>query len=110
MSFNARNTDPSTSHSAADNDVVKRRDKAAVQNLFVQHDPRGIADFQLDQLMGGAMNGKWRKRRSDLTREGFLIKVGEIVNPATHKTQIVWGLKRKQQQPQVLQQSTFSFD
>ena len=112
MSFNARNSDPGTSHLAADDDSAKRKDRATVWAIFKQQG-RPLADFQMEQLLGGSNNGKWRKRRSDLSRDGFLIAMGEARNPATGKSQIMWGIPAvPEDQPQLsnaVKQSSFEF-
>ena len=96
MSLNARNTDPHTSHLAAGEDHDKRRDRVTVWTLFMQCDPLPMADFMMEQRLGGANNGKWRKRRSDLSRDGMLSGVGTVINPATGKNQILWAVTRTQ--------------
>jgi len=108
MSFNARNSDPATSHNAATYDTAKRQDRKTVWELFLQCSP--MSDWQLEQRLGGAMNGKWRKRRSDLSRDGLLVPVldanGNVVtttSPATRKKQIlwmIWKIFRTTQQPE----------
>jgi hypothetical protein len=87
MSFNARNSDPPTSQMAAED--LPHVDSAKVWAQFHEH--RKLADFQLEAHLGGPMNGKWRKRRSDLVREKLLVDSGEmIVNPRSHKLVVVW--------------------
>ena len=95
MSLNARNTDPHTSHDAAVPDGVKRHDLMKVWMLF-KRAGRPLADYQLEELLGGAMNGKWRKRRSDLTREGALVAYGETLCPHTGRRQIQWMIAPKE--------------
>ena len=90
--FNARNSDPNTSHAAAKLDAAKIKDRATVWQLFFHADPKPFADFQMEIELGGTRNGKWRKRRSDLTRDGFLVEVGEIRNPNTKKMVKLWGV------------------
>ena len=104
MSYNARNSDPTTSHNAADDDHGKRRDRAIVWQLFLQRDPIGIDDYQLGLLLGGDKNGKWRKRRSDLARDGFLIDTGQrAISPISRRELIVWGVNRDQVKQQAKQ-------
>jgi hypothetical protein len=99
VSFNARNTDPPTSHEGAED--LSSADRAKVYQAYWKYGPDGLADFELDRLLGGSMNGKWRKRRSDLTREGILIAArnpdGTVKtrrNPASGKQQVVWTMRR----------------
>jgi hypothetical protein len=93
---NVRGTDPSTSREAARE--ISRRDLATVYRVFHLHNQ--LADFQLEALLGGAMNGKWRKRRSDLLRERILEDSGrKILNPHTLKSVIVWSLVKQQPVP-----------
>jgi hypothetical protein len=99
MTLNARNTDPETSHMASDMDPGKRQDRMVVWALF-RREKRPLADFQVEALLGGANNGKWRKRRSDLSRDGFLHAVGEVMCPHTKRAQLTWALEpQAPQQP-----------
>lgn len=90
---NARRSDPETSHAAgSDIRAEKAADRAKVFTTFHGCHPRPLADFQMEAILGGAQNGRWRKRRSDLTDEGVLAPVDKIINPNTDKLQIRWGL------------------
>lgn len=87
---NARNSDPETSHKAAKD--ISRADRALVYAMF--HKYRKLADFQLEELLGGRENGRWRKRRCDLKRDGVLADSGvRIVSLRTDKKVIVWIMK-----------------
>ncbi len=91
---NARRSDPDTSKQAgADIRAEKAADRAKVYATYFKHRPTPLADFEMERMMGGALNGKWRKRRSDLTDDGVLVHVDEIVNPSTNKQCIRWGLR-----------------
>lgn len=75
-----------------DDDSRKKRDRAAVWAVFVQ---------MLEQQLG-AMNGKWRKRRSDLSRDGVLVPVvnaaGETmvsISPVTRRKQVLWCIRAR---------------
>lgn len=97
---NARSTDPFTSKDAGSNiRAEKKADSATVYRTIWGSHPLPIADFQLDEMMGGAQNGRWRKRRSDLTDDRLLMAVDTIINPATGKQVIRWGLYDDPQAP-----------
>lgn len=90
---NRRNKDPSTSHISARS--ISQIDLIKVYQMFYVH--VRLADFQLEELLGGSMNGKWRKRRSDLTADGLVKDSGKkIMNPHTGHNVIVWELTKKQ--------------
>ena len=90
----ARSTDPETSHAGAR--FARERDRAAVHAKLFDAGASGLADFELEALLGGAMNGKWRKRRSDLTDDGVAVWIKDKwrLNPATNKSQRVWCLRQ----------------
>jgi len=89
----ARHDDPETSHEGAT--FERERDRAQVHAKLFEAGAQGLADFQLEQRLGGAMNGKWRKRRSDLTDDDIVVDSGRrLINPATGKPQIVWLLRQ----------------
>lgn len=104
MATNSRGGDRSTSH-GTDPAVEKAADLARVKNIHLHFIKRGLADFELDDCCGGHMNGRWRKRRSDLTVDS-LAKCEKILcaaednpdwvgdrqrrNPNTGKWQKVW--------------------
>jgi hypothetical protein len=91
---NARSGDPHTSKQAGrDIRAEKAADRAQVYATFHGHHPIPLADFQMEEMLGGAKNGKWRKRRSDLTDEGVLIPFDTITNPHTNKEVIRWALR-----------------
>lgn len=95
---NARSSDPETSKRAgADIRAEKAADRAKVYAIYHGHHPTPLADFQMERIMGGAQNGKWRKRRSDLTDEGVLVRFDVIINPSTNKHVIRWGLRNASQ-------------
>jgi hypothetical protein len=98
MNLNARNSDPSTSHAAADGDDVKRQDRARVWAEFLAVEPRPLADFQLEERLGGANNGKWRKRRSDLSRDEWLVAAGKVQCPHTGREQLQWKVNRPERE------------
>src|SRR5215475_11906364 len=87
----ARGTDPETSHEGAK--YEREKDRAVVHAELHKAGPEGLCDFELERRLGGAMNGKWRKRRSDLSDDGVAIDSGRRrLNPASNKPQIVWIL------------------
>src|ERR1700751_811458 len=91
---NARSSDPHTSKAAgADIRAESAADRRRVFETFHGHHPTPLADFQMEAMLGGAMNGRWRKRRCDLTDADVLVRVDTIVNPATRKEVIRWGLR-----------------
>jgi hypothetical protein len=105
MSTNARNTDPSTSHQGLGKTAAA--DRAQVRFYHIENTIRGLTDFELDDLCGGHQNGRWRKRRCDLTigsaaqGEKILIAAkdcrgwkGDLKrqNSRTGKWQLVWVL------------------
>lgn len=97
---NARNTDPDTSKKAAkDIRVATAADRSLVYVTYKQK--LRLADYQLDELLGGHMNGRWRKRRCDLKNDGLLHAVGKIINPKTRKEVTVWGLKETEPEPSI---------
>ena len=88
--LNARTSDPRTSHTAAQ--TISGTDRATVLRVFREQES-GLADFQLEEMLGGSMNGKWRKRRSDLQRDHLLRDSGRTtINPVTHLPVVVWEL------------------
>jgi hypothetical protein len=88
----ARRDDPETSHEAAE--FERTRDRKIVHACLHAAGAHGLADFELDQRLGGSFNGKWRKRRSDLTDDGVVVWNKEHrTNPMTGKRQRVWILK-----------------
>jgi len=107
MATNARNDDRSTSH-ATDPAFEKAADFAKVKNIHLHFIKRGLTDFELDDCCGGHMNGRWRKRRSDLTL-GSAARCEKILcaaedcsswigdrqrrNPNTSKSQKVWIIR-----------------
>jgi hypothetical protein len=91
---NARRSDPETSKRAgSDIRAEKAADRAKVYTTYHGYHPTPLADYQMERILGGAQNGKWRKRRSDLTDDGVLVGVDTIVNPSTNKQVIRWGLR-----------------
>ena len=57
----ARGTDPETSHEGAK--YEREKDRAVVHAELHKAGQEGLCDFELERRLGGAMNGKWRKRR-----------------------------------------------
>ena len=104
--LNARNTDPGTSHAAADASDAKKRDQAAVYALFVEiGGERGLTDYELCAAMHSRHGDDWeaegksRKRRCDLARDGHLEaatdETGKVLtrrSPGSGKGRIVWVL------------------
>jgi hypothetical protein len=89
----ARRSDPGTSHEGAK--FERERDRAVVYATLHAAGLPGLPDFRLEEQLGGTMNGKWRKRRSDLKDDGVAIDSGRTeTNPATGKKQIVWVLRQ----------------
>jgi|TARA_R100000687_G_scaffold58693_1_gene47141 hypothetical protein len=97
--FNARTTDPDTSHTATTR--IRPSDKARVLDAFEQAGMRGLTDRELQAGCPESTLSRlesWRKRRSDLTREGALIDTDE-----RRDGQIVWRTRaHHQQRPFVL--------
>lgn len=94
---NARRSDPVTSKLAAEDvKTQSARDRSKVYAIFKEHHPTPLADFEIEQLLGGSQNGKWRKRRSDLKDDGILIAADQVVNPNTNKLVMRWKLVEKE--------------
>jgi hypothetical protein len=90
---NVRNTDPRTSHAAARPERFWATDAAKVWVVHREAYPRPLADYQMEDELGGARNGKWRKRRSDWTEANVLVDSGrELFCIATRKPQIMWTI------------------
>ena len=90
---NARRGDPETSRAAgAAIRAEKAADRARVHVTYFDRHPTPLADFQMEEILGGAQNGRWRKRRSDLTDDGVLIPIDKVINPHTKKWVTRWGL------------------
>lgn len=99
--FNARSSDPETSHIAAIWSEEKQRDKMTVWATYKASHPYHLATFEMEARLDGARDGKYRKRRSDLTRDGWLIYTGvDRVNPKTKKRQRVYRISDDPQPPQ----------
>lgn len=115
MASNARDSDPTTSH--ATNPTIEsdlKADRAKVRFFHYGYIRRGLTDWELDDLCGGHMNGRWRKRRCDLTigskapGEKILIMAQDCPgwtgeherrNPRTNKWQKVWVVRPHQEAP-----------
>jgi len=93
MSENARNTDPETSHAAAAriSTTVRQRVTAIFVNFI-----HGLTDEELQRVYEMSHGLKDiapdspRKRRSDLTRDGFLKDSGLRRSSIYELDQIVW--------------------
>ena len=93
---NARNSDPWTSHTTRAEE--KRKDRATVWAAY-KRAGRPMATFELEEMLGGPMDGKWRKRRSDLSGDGSLVAVGSMTNPHTNKPQLIWAIATEPELP-----------
>ena len=84
--FNARSVDPDTSHSGAKR--IRASDKDSVLQMFKGAGMRGLTDREVQELCHESSLPRlesFRKRRSDLSREGELIQTDE-----RRGGQIVW--------------------
>ena len=90
--FNARPTDPWTSHEGAKPAAFKVTDMERVWGVYRDAWPRPLADYQMEDVIGrGPVNGKYRKRRSDLKVGRILIDSGiALFCIATRHPQTVW--------------------
>ena len=91
QAFNARRTDPDTSHDATAR--IRISDKAHVLSAFTDAGMEGLTDRELQQRCPESSLARlesWRKRRSDLTREHALVDTQE-----RRDGQIVWRLKQR---------------
>lgn len=93
-SLNARSTDPWTSHAGAAPAAFKITDLMKVWGIYRDSYPRPLADYQMEDIIGrGPLNGKYRKRRSDLKTGHILVDSGiALFCVATRKQQIVWAI------------------
>jgi hypothetical protein len=90
---NARNSDPWTSHEGAEDAPFKLTDRLRVWRVFWDAHPRALADFEMEMLIDGPRNGKHRKRRCDLSADGFLMNSGmTTICPTTRHPQIRWAI------------------
>jgi hypothetical protein len=94
---NARNSDPWTSHETRAEE--KRKDRATVWAAY-KRAGRPMATYELEEMLGGPMDGKWRKRRSDLSNDGDLVAIGSTTNPHTNKPQLIWAIAPADTPPQ----------
>ena len=96
----ARFTDPLTSHHAADQSskflsVMKQR----ILHLFEVKGPMTDSELRDSYMVAAAMSG-WeltrpdtpRKRRSDLSNDGYLVATGETRENKFGSLEQVWGL------------------
>jgi len=86
QAFNARRTDPDTSHDATTH--IRISDKEQVYAAFVEAGAHGLTDRELQQQCPESSLARlesWRKRRSDLARERALVDTQE-----RRDGQIVW--------------------
>jgi hypothetical protein len=91
----SRRTDPFTSKEAAQKALPKvGSDKAKVLSIF-QSFRSGLIDEQLEELAveAGVWSGNASKRRSDLSRDGFLVWTGETRMTRANKKSKVWKAK-----------------
>lgn len=92
--FNARSTDPDTSHIAAVFTEEKKADRMMVWAIYKMSYPEPLATFEMEALLGGPRDGKWRKRRCDLERDKWLIKTDlpDRINPESNRPQGVYAI------------------
>ena len=89
----ARGGDPATSHAAGGDTPNKKADEMVVWSEYWYAHPKALATFEMENRLGGHENGRWRKRRSDLSGDGFLVDTGEDRrNPETGCKQDVYAL------------------
>lgn len=93
----SRNTDPSTSAKAAAKALPRvDSDKRKVLDIFDAIYPNGLCDEQLEEIAveQGMWPGNAPKRRSDLSKDGWLERTGETRISKANKEQDVHRRKR----------------
>jgi hypothetical protein len=95
MGKNARATDPDTSYAGEYH--IKKSDKLQVREVYLRIWPQGLTDRELRAHCPESTIERlesWRKRRSDLAREGVLIDGGD-----RRAGQVVWCYRMGDQLP-----------
>lgn len=94
----SRISDPFTSSKAAEKAAPRfGSDKEIVLRIFKNLYPEGIIDEQLEDIaktMYRVWPGNASKRRSDLSRDGFLEYTGQTALTSANKESKVWRLKQ----------------
>lgn len=89
----ARSTDPATSHDAARSvDVTACRGQ--ILDALSAH-PDGLTDHELDSMFPRWQPKSAGKRRSELTRLGYVIDTGRRVVGGNGRRRIVWAVTGK---------------
>lgn len=92
----ARNSDPDTSHEAADSVEDVLATQGLVVDLLVEYGP--MTDKAIWMLfvrkhgIGVASESGVRTRRSELVRKRYVVNTGEKVTLGSGRRAIVWGL------------------
>jgi len=92
----SKTTDPFTSHEASKAAAPRMgKDKAKVLSIFESFPNGGLIDEELEEyaIQIGVWPGNASKRRSDLSRDGFLVWTGETRLTKANKNSKVWKLK-----------------
>jgi len=90
----ARNTDPETSHEAADS-VKMRRNQKAVLQVF-KDDPSGFTDWELVRVypeykeLPVQSESGLRTRRKELVEQGLVIDTGRKQRLPSGRRAIIW--------------------
>jgi hypothetical protein len=86
MRFSARDTDPDTSHAAADR--PRARDRAAALQAL-RANPDGLTDFELGDIMHRQQTSAG-KRRGELRDDGYVRDSGRKRPAPSGSLAIVW--------------------
>lgn len=97
----ARNTDPQTSHDAADRQPSAReRDRDRVYRVLGEH-PYGLTDFEIATLIGRQQTSAG-KRRGELRDAGLVYDTGRRRAAPSGSLAIVWARVQREPQQQSL--------
>lgn len=94
----ARRSDPRTSHSNADK-VRPRVPKIRDQVLAFAHDREDFIDEDLVQAFPGTPESSYRKRRSELTEENWIVDTGRTRKNGDGNDSIVWQHRHRHPSP-----------
>ena len=87
----ARITDAVTSHQAADRNLLLRRHDRVECLLAHYHNPRGLTDFELADIVGRQQTSAG-KRRGELRDAGLIVETDERRAAPSGSPAIVWRI------------------
>ena len=93
---NARSTDPQTSHDAAGQTEKKYARGIVLLRAYAEAGPLGLTTEEAGIVTGLADDqdsGYW-KRRSDLSRQGYLMRTGQTRRSTQNREQQVYAITR----------------